>query len=88
MAITNSEWGTRIDEVEDRIYRINTKTPARSLASSGGHCLRSLVFAHSALRPRDILDFQLGCRCQVVGNCFSPGGVMSAAHPPSKLATA
>jgi len=52
MAIANSEWGTRIDEVEDRIYRINTKTPARSLASSGGHCLRSLVFAHSALRPR------------------------------------
>src|SRR6266436_9160701 len=38
-------------------------------------------------RPSYILDFELGCRCQAVGNWVSPGGVMSVAHPPSELTT-
>jgi len=62
------------------------KTPARSVASGGGRWCEAVLRARNC-GPSYVLDFQLGCRCQVVGNCFSPGGVMSVAHPPGWLST-
>jgi hypothetical protein len=51
------------------------KTPAqRHIVTCGGQ-LRSK--GNSALgMPSVVLDFAMGCRCQVVGNSLQPGGVM------------
>ena len=57
------------------------KTPAqRHIVTCGGQ-LRSNN--DSALgMPSVILDFAMGCRCQVVSNSLQPGGVMQVEHPP------
>src|SRR6516225_6675014 len=62
------------------------RRPPRALKRQAGVTVAKAFFALGS-KPSYILDFELGCRCQAVGNSVSPGGVMSVAHPPSKLTT-